>query len=302
MKPPLLALHVFESAARHGSYTRAADELHVTHSAISQQIRALEGTLGVPLFAREGRQMLLTREGALLFKRIQPALRQLGRALTEIEEHKRAPSITVTTLQSVASRWLLPRLARFQKLQPDVAVHIQASPDLKDLERREADIAIRYGLGNWKGCDAVKLMDEWLFPVCSPDFNKGRLPSSPKMLKRYRILSDDCMIEWNAWSREAGIDMEEFLHGANYSDSHLMLSAAIAGQGVAIGRSALVSADVAAGRLVPVCGVIAQAPFSYYLATASQVAKSPHLLAFEQWLLKEAAAFERRDRKALGVV
>lgn len=301
MKPPLLALHVFESAARHGSYTRAADELHVTHSAISQQIRALESTLGVALFAREGRQMLLTKEGTLLFKRIQPALRQLGRALTEIEEHKRAPSITVTTLQSFANRWLLPRLGKFQKLQPDVDVHIQASPDLKDLERREADIAIRYGLGRWKGCDAVKLMDEWLFPVCSPAFNKGRLPASPTSLKRYRILRDDCDMEWNAWSSEAGIDPAEFLHGANYSDSNLMLNAALAGQGIAIGRSALVSEDLAAGRLVPVCDVIAQGPFSYYIATASQVAKSPQLVAFEQWLLKEAAAFERREIRALKV-
>ncbi|MEC4718851.1 transcriptional regulator GcvA [Noviherbaspirillum sp. CPCC 100848] len=301
MKPPLLALHVFESAARHGSYTRAADELHVTHSAISQQIRALEGTLGVALFAREGRQMLLTKEGTLLFKRIQPALRQLGRALTEIEEHKRAPSITVTTLQSFANRWLLPRLGKFQKLQPDVAVHIQASQDLKDLERREADIAIRYGIGSWKGCDAVKLMDEWLFPVCSPAFNKGRLPASPKNLKRFRILRDDCDMEWNAWSSEAGIDPAEFLHGANYSDSNLMLSAAMAGQGIAIGRSVLVSEDLAAGRLMPVCDVIARGPFSYYIATASQVAKSPQLLAFEQWLLKEAAAFERREMRALKV-
>lgn len=123
MRPiPLNALHAFESAARLCSYTLAAGELHVSHSAVSQQIRALESMLGVGLFERRGRQMMLTKEGGLLFRRIQPALQQISRAVTEVGVLNRSPSITVTTLQSFASRWLLPRLGKFQKLQ----LHLQA--------------------------------------------------------------------------------------------------------------------------------------------------------------------------------
>lgn len=298
MRPaPLHALHAFESAARLLSYSRAADELHVTHSAISQQIRGLEESLGVALFERQGRQMLLTREGALLLRRVQPALRQIGRAVSEISTLQRAPSITITTLQSFANRWLLPRIGRFQKLQPDVVVHIQASPELKDLERAEADIAIRYGKGSWKGCESEKLMDEWIFPVCSPAFNKGRLPKMPAGLKRFRILRDDCQVEWNAWAQAAGIDLAECPHATEYSDSNLMLGAAAAGQGIAIGRSALVSADLASGQLARVCDVIVPAPYSYYVVAAAGRAKPPHLQAFEAWLRDEAAVFDRKEHK-----
>ena len=302
MRPtPLNALHAFEAAARLCSYTRAAGELHVTHSAVSQQIRALEGMLGVCLFERRGRQMVLTKEGSLLFRRIQPALQQIGRAVSEVGVLNRPPSIVVTTLQSFANRWLLPRLGKFQKRQPHVTVHIQASSDLKDLARGQADIAIRYGRGTWKGCEAEPLLQEWVFPVCSPGFNKGRLPASPATLKRYRILRDDCQLEWNALARQAGIDTAEFLHEATYSDSNLMLGAAIAGQGIAIGRSTLVAADLEAGRLARLFDVIAPAPHSYYLVTAEGRGKTPHLLAFEQWLKEEADAFARRERRVTGM-
>lgn len=298
---PLNALHAFECAARLSSYTLAAGELHVTHSAISQQIRTLESMLGVSLFERRGRQMALTMEGGLLYRRIQPALHQISRAMSEVGVLKRPPSIVATTLQSFASRWLLPRLGKFQKRQPHVALHLQASSDVKDLARGHADVAIRYGRGTWKGCDAEPLLQEWVFPVCSPGFNKGRLPASPAALKRYRILRDDCQLEWTAWARQVGIGTAEFLHETTYSDSNLMLGAAIAGQGIAIGRSALVAADLEAGRLVRLFDAIVPAPHSYYLVTAEGRGKPAHLQAFEQWLKEEAAAFARKERRVLGM-
>ncbi len=301
MKPaPLNALHAFESAARHQSYSLAAGELHVTHSAVSQQIRTLEAALGVALFVRQGRQMLPTRDGVLLLNRIQPALQQIRHAMAEAGAQRRPPSITVTMLQSFANRWLLPRIGRFQKLQPNVVVHIQASSDLKNLERAEADLAIRYGHGSWKGCDAEKLLDEWLFPVCSPAFNKGRLPKSAANLKRYRILNDECPLEWNVWAQQAGIDTAEFNHETTYSDSNLMLEAAIAGQGIAIGRSALVAADLKAGRLVRASGLLVPGPYAYHLVSAAGRGKPAHLLAFEQWLRQEAAAFTRKELEPLA--
>lgn len=299
--PPLNTLLAFESAARLGSYTLAADELNVTHSAISQQLRSLEDALGLTLFERQGRRMLLTREGLLLFKRVQPALQQIGEAMSEVKVMTRTPSITVTTLQSFANRWLLPRLARFQDLQPDVAVNIQASPDLKDLTRGQADVAIRYGRGPWKNCESEPLLEEWLFPVCSPGFNKGRPPTHLSSLKRHRILRDDCQLEWNAWAKHAGIDLSECPRDTTYSDSNLMLGAAIAGQGIAIGRSALVSADLAAGRLIRMFDLIAPAPYSYHLVTAAGRAQAPHLRAFMEWLRAEAVDFARKERRRIGV-
>ena len=301
MRPSSLhALHTFESAARHQSYSLAAGELHVTHSAVSQQIRILEESLGIRLFERQGRHMRLTQEGALLHKRIQPALRQIERAVTEAGVLQRSPSITVTTLQSFATYWLLPRLKKFQKLQPEVAVHIQASLRLKDLERAEADIAIRYGFGEWKGCEAEKLLDDWIFPVCSPSFNNGRLPATVAGLKRYRVLRDESQTEWNVWSKQAGIDPADFKYETSYSDSNLMLAAALEGQGIAIGRSTLVAADIAAGRLVRLFDVVVLSPYAYYSVTAAGRAKSAQLQAFEQWLRKEALLFYRKGQQPWG--
>lgn len=295
--PSLNALTSFEAAARHQSYTLAAAELHITHSAVSQQIRNLENALGTALFARQGRQMQLTEAGAVLLQQIQPALNQIQRALTEVGKSHSAPAIKVSTLPSFATYWLVPRLSKFQKLQPGVAVHIHASQEIKDLERSDTDIAIRYGLGLWSACEAEKFLEDRLFPVCSPHFNKGKLPGNINTLKRYRLLCDDCPLEWNTWSKLAGIDSASFKHETYFSDSNLMLAAAIAGQGIAIGRSSLVSADIAAGRLVRLFDVVAPSEYAYYMVTASGKKKSAAVLAFELWLRREAMLFEKKDKR-----
>lgn len=296
--PSLNALATFEAAARHQSYTLAAAELHITHSAVSQQMRMLENALGVSLFERQGRQMLPSKDGALLLQRIQPALKQIQRALAELGREQAAPAIKVSTLPSFANYWLVPRLSKFQKLQPGVAVRIHASQEISDLERSSTDIAIRYGLGKWDGCDAEKFLEDRIFPVCSPHFNKGRLPNNMNNLKRYRLLCDDCPLEWNTWTKLAGIDSASFKHETYFSDSNLMLAAAIAGQGIAIGRSSLVSADIAAGRLVRLFDVIAPSDYAYYMVTASRSKKSATVLAFEQWLRREAMLFEKKDLRS----
>lgn len=297
----LNTLATFDAAARLKSYSLAAAELHITHSAVSQQIRNLENALGIRLFERRGRQMLLSTEGALLHQQIKPALNQIKRALAQVGKNQRAPEIRVSTLQSFASLWLVPRLSKFQKLQPGVAVHVQGSTPLQDLERSETDIAIRFGLGKWDDCAAEKLLDDSIFPVCSPNFNKGRLPTDPRSLKRYRLLCDDCPIEWNLWTKLAGIDASEFKHETYFSDSNLMLAAAVAGQGIAIGRSSLVANEIAAGRLVRLFDLIAPSEFAYYLVTAKSSNKTPALLAFEDWLRREASLFGRKTQKLLGV-
>ena len=293
----LNALSSFAAAARHQSYTLAAAELHITHSAVSQQIRNLENSLGLTLFVRQGRQMQLTAAGAALQQEIQPALTQIRRALSELGKSHEAPAIKVSTLPSFATYWLVPRLNKFQKLQPGVAVRIHASLEIHDLERSSIDIAIRYGLGNWADCEAEKFLEDRIFPVCSPNFNKGKLPNNINNLKRYRLLCDDCPLEWDTWSQLAGLDSASFKHETYFSDSNLMLAAAIAGQGIAIGRSSLVSADIAAGRLVRLFDVIAPSEYAYYMVTASGKKKSPTVLAFELWLRREALLFEKKDKR-----
>jgi LysR family glycine cleavage system transcriptional activator len=293
----LNALTSFEAAARHQSYTLAAAELHITHSAVSQQIRNLENSLGIALFVRRGRQMQLTQAGSVLLHEIQPALKQIQRALIDVGKTHSAPTIKVSTLPSFANYWLVPRIDKFQKLQPGVAVRIHASQAISDLERSSTDIAIRYGLGKWDGCDAEKFLEDRIFPVCSPTFNKGKLPNNINNLKRYRLLCDEVSLEWDTWAKLAGVDSSGFKHETYFSDSNLMLAAAIAGQGIAIGRSSLVSADIAAGRLVRLFDVIAPSEFAYYMVTVSGRRKSATVLAFELWLRREALLFEKKDKR-----
>lgn len=290
----LNSLVTFEAAARHKSYSLAAAELHITHSAISQQMRLLEETLGVSLFERKGRQMQLTAEGTQLLKQIQPALRQISRALAQVKTEKRAPAIRVATLQSFATFWLLPRLGKFQTEHPDLAIHIQAAIGLVNLDKTQTDIAIRFGLGKWDDYDAEKLLDDQLYPVCSPAFNAGRFPSHPKQLRSYRILSVENGREWQNWSQIAGVDIGHFQHETHHSDSNLMLTAAKAGQGIAVARHSLVAGEIEAGNLVRLFEIIAPSDYSYYLVTPKGLQKSDALQAFEQWLRKEAQAFAQQ--------
>ncbi|WMW81819.1 transcriptional regulator GcvA [Undibacterium cyanobacteriorum] len=293
----LNALQTFETAARMKSYSSAAQELHITHSAVSQQMRSLEQALGVALFERKGRQMKLTAHGQQLLKQIQPALRQISRALDQIQSEQKTPAIKVATLQSFATFWLLPRLGKFQALHPNLAIHIQAAIGLVNLEKTKTDIAIRFGLGRWDGYEAEKLLDDHLYPVCSPHFNKGRLPSSPQQLKRHRILCVEHGREWQNWGQYAGIEISDFKVESHLSDSNLMLTAAMAGQGIAVARHSLVAAEVAAGNLVRLFDVVAPSDYSYYLVTPTGAPKSENLQAFAEWLKKEARRFAKSQLK-----
>ena len=289
----LNSLATFEAAARFKSYTLAAAELHITHSAISQQMRGLEETLGVSLFERRGRQMQLTPEGVQLLKQIQPALRQISRALTQIKSEQRTPAIHVATLQSFATFWLLPRLGKFQSKHPELAIHIHASLGLVNLDRQQIDIAIRFGLGQWDGCDAEKLLDDHLYPVCSPNFNTGRFPNSPKQLGNFRILCVENGREWQRWGALAGISIGDFKHESHLSDSNLMLTAAKAGQGIAVARHSLVAEEIAAGNLIRLFDLMAPSDYNYYIVTTTGLKKNAALISFEQWLRDEAAEFAR---------
>jgi LysR family glycine cleavage system transcriptional activator len=287
--PPLTALRAFEAAARHLNFSRAAEELHVTHGAVSHQMKALEAHLGMALFKRQGREMRLTDAGALLQEHVADALQRLKRGVAALRDKRRGEVLTVTTTPAFATRWLLPRLADFQALHPEIDVNLRATQTLTDLARDGIDLAIRYGPGGWPGLAADKLLDEEIFPVCSPDFRSGRLPTQPAELADLVLLRDSRQ-PWRDWFLSVGLDWPEPARGPIYDDASLLLQAAAGGLGVALARAALAQAELASGRLVRLFPDSARASFAYYVVHPPGARLVPKIAAFRAWLDRQVAA------------
>jgi len=290
--PPLKALHVFEVAARHLSFTRAASELHVTQAAVSHQIKHLESRLGIKLFRRQGRRLLLTEEGQIYLPAVREALRQIGQATGQLLSRRRSGVLTVSVLPSFASKWLVPRLHRFREQCPDVDVRVSAFEWLVDFQRDEVDLAIRYGRGRWPGLRADSLLTEDVFPVCSPALLEGNRPLlRPADLRHHTLLHDDFSREdWRIWLTAAGVEGVDPERGLSFSHTSIMLEAAEGGQGVALGRTPLVADDLEKGRLIKPFDVTLPAEYAYYVVCPEETADRPRLAAFRDWLLVEARA------------
>lgn len=286
--PPLTALRAFEAAARHLNFSRAAEELHVTHGAVSHQMKALEAHLGIALFQRQGRAMRLTEAGQQLHEHVHEALQLLKRGVAELRDQARGQVLTVTTTPSFATRWLLPRLADFQARHPEIDVNLRASQALADFARDGVDLAIRYGPGAWPGLAAEKLLDEEIFPVCSPDFRGGRLPTRPAELADLVLLRDTRQ-PWRDWFLSVGLDWPELTRGPLYDDVSLSLQAAAGGLGVALARRALAAAELASGRLVRLFGDAVPTSFAYYVVHPPGAQQLPKIAAFRAWLAGQAA-------------
>ena len=280
------ALRAFDAAARTGSLTRAAEALHVTHGAISHQIKALEETFGVKLVERSGRGIRLTDEGERFAARLRGALTEISDAVREITDRSNPRQLRLSTLPSFAGRWLLPRIARFLKAHPDIDLEVRSSNGLVDFRRDNVDIAIRHGLGQWPGTLAEHLLDDTSFPVCSPKLANGKLPKRPADLANFTLLRGEGE-QWKPWFEAAGLDWPEPTRGPLYSDSSHMLQAAIEGQGVAIARSSLLADDLKNGVLVQLFDVIVPMPRKYYLVYPPRMKDSPKLDAFRKWLREE---------------
>jgi LysR family glycine cleavage system transcriptional activator len=291
--PSLNAMRAFEAAARHLSFTKAADELNVTQAAISHQVKALEDWLGVPLFRRLNRALLLTDAGQSYLPPLRDAFDQLAAATDRLRADDSRGVLTVTTLPSIASKWLVPRLGRFRQAHPDIDLRIDASQHLTDFARENVDLAVRYGRGEWDGMRIDRLMSEDFFPVCSPRLLDGDPPlRTPGDLRRHILLHDDNRTDWTVWFLAAGIAGGDPTRGPGFSDSSLVLQAAAEGQGVALGRGALAAADLAAGRLVKPFDLSLPATFAYYLVIPEATADRPKIAAFRDWLLAEVARDE----------
>ncbi|MBX6320525.1 MAG: transcriptional regulator GcvA [Rhodospirillaceae bacterium] len=291
--PPLTAIRYFECAARHLSFTRAARELNVTHSAISHQIRALEETLGVPLFRRLNRSLVLTEAGQLFLKPVREAFDKLGEATRLVRVRDGAGPLIVSTMPSFAAKWLVPRLRSFHERHPDIDVRISASEQLVDFTHDDVDVAVRYGRGAWPGLVVEKLLSESLYPVCSPRLLEGPLPlRRPADLVHHPLLYDyDWRTDmWDRWLDAAGLKGLKVRRALSFNYSNLMIQAAIDGLGVGLSQDALVSDDLAAGRLVRPFAISLPTEFAYYLVYPPASARRPKIVAFRSWLFEEAAA------------
>jgi LysR family glycine cleavage system transcriptional activator len=288
--PPLNALRAFEAAARHLSFSKAADELAVTPAAVSHQIKGLEEWLAIPLFRRLNRAVMLTDEGQAYLLGIRDGLEAIGNATEKILLQGTSGSLTISTLPSFAARWLLPRLSRFQQRHPDINVRISATDILTDFHRESVDAVLRYGSGNYPDLHSELLLQEDnLFPVCSPALLEGPHPlTRPSDLAHHTLLHDDLRVDWETWLSVADVKGIDSKKGLSFNDSSMVLSAAMAGQGVALGRSTLAAEDLKAGRLVKPFDIELKGGSAYYFVCPKEFVARPQIIAFRDWLFEEA--------------
>lgn len=293
--PPLNSLKVFEAAARHLSFTRAAAELNVTQAAISHQVKGLEDRLGVLLFRRLNRTLLLTDEGQSLLPSVSDALDILANAVARLAHQDKSGVLTLSTLDSIAASWLVPRIGKFRALHPDIDVRVSSSDTIVDFSSDDIDMALRYGHGKYPGTECVLLMTETLFPVVSPMLLEKIGPLEKLSdLARFPLLHDDLRDDWVAWMEFAGVAGLDVNRGSTYSHSNHVLQAAIAGEGVALGRSVLVADNLSAGLLIKPFDIELKARLVYSAVYPKASAGRPKIIAFRDWLIGEAAETQSR--------
>jgi len=295
--PPVAALRAVECAARHRSFARAAEELHVTPSAISHQVKHAEELWGLQLFERRGRGLRVTAAGHALTPVVHDFLRRITSTLEELKEPETPKPLRVTLLQSFAFKWLVPRLGHFNILHPHIEVWISTTDALFDFDARGADAAIRLGYGDWGDLYEELLLREYVFPVCSPRFLKRYAPAKPEDLLRLPLLrrsAVDICPRWRDWFHAAGVSAGEIPHGSKFPQTSLAVQAAIDDQGLALARSAHVHDDIKAGRLIRLFPEIRCDSFvAYYFVCSPGREGEPQVAAFRDWLKTEAAESQR---------
>jgi LysR family glycine cleavage system transcriptional activator len=297
--PPLSALRTFEAAARLGSFTRAAKELHVTPAAVSHQIRGLEEYLGVTLFRRTTRRMVLTEQAIAAAENLRAAFDRIGQGVEQLRSSGRSGTLTVGATPSFAARWLASRLARFQRQHPLARLTVKTSPSPFDFDQDEMDVAIRIGRGGFEGVVSVPLFDEWVAPLASPAYLRQHPIRRPADIARATLLHDLSMRRagrpqgWPEWLRVAGAPQVDAARGTRFDDAQLALLAAAAGAGIALGRLVYAVDDIAAKRLRIVLPPVMKMDIAYYLLIPESRVNLPTVLAFRKWIEGEAEAFRR---------
>jgi LysR family glycine cleavage system transcriptional activator len=296
--PSLDLLKGFEAAARHLSFTRAAEELFLTQSALSRQMQTLEEQLGLPLFERRHRQLLLTDAGQFLHATAKTVLAELTQAVAAIRRDQAAQPLTVSTNQPFASLWLIPRLARFRERHPKIDVYISADNRIVDLERERIDLAVRYCSEAAAPPGSPRLFGERLVPVCSPALaaDKTRPLKKPEDLAHHVLLSLDddrgrfTWLNWSAWLAAIGIHELTPAGSLRFNHFDQVIQAAVDGQGVALGREPLIDRFLQQRKLVAPFRDRYTTPRAYYIVRASHAALRPEAQAFSDWLQEEVRA------------
>ena len=292
--PPLNALKAFEAAARSESITRAAEELSVTQGAVSQQVKALEATLGIKLFSRERQRLVITEAGREYLAVVRDALDRIAVGTERLVQRQSSGILIVSTSPDFAAKWLVYRLGRFAESHPDIDLRVSATADRIDFAREDVDLAVRHGDGNWVGLHVVRLCPEQLFPVCSPKLVSGRkrITKASDLLK-FPLLRLDDWKTWMRWFEAAGVT-DAVAHGPILNRASLLIDAAVDGQGVALARTVLAAWDIINGRLVRPIDVSLKMSNTYWIVCPKVTSSVPKIATFRNWLLAEAAEDARR--------
>lgn len=288
--PPLNALKAFEASARQLSFTRAAEELFVTQAAISHQIKSLEEFLGIKLFMRKNRSLLLTEEGQGYYLDIKDVFTSINDATERLLARGAKGAITVSLQPSFAIQWLVPRLNTFNLLHPDIDVRIKAVDQPESSLTEDVDIAIYYGRGHWADIHAEKLHQEYLIPVCSPLLLQGKKPlNNVDDLINHTLLHDTSRRDWKRWFKQVGVKATNVNHGPIFSHSSMVLQAAVHGQGIALAHSFLAKPDIDSGRLVCPFDEVLVSKSSYYIVCRERQVDLGKITAFREWVLDTVA-------------
>ena len=305
--PPLNALRAFEAAARHLSFKKAAQELHVTPGAVSHQVKLLEDHLGVTLFRRLTRALELTTAAYAMLPKVREGLDALNAAVARVKDREDVSSLTVVAPPNFAARWLVPRLSRFTEAHPELELHVASRQAMVDTMAdgslvvpevdNDAPIAmVRFGTGHYPGARVEEVFSAVYVPVCSPRLVKGPHPlKTPADLRHHTLIHDDTVVEegarpsWNDWLQSVGVTDIDATRGPHFSDAALALDAAIEGMGVTLAMKPLLRTELEAKRVVVPFDISLATSYSYYLVTPEAGAENRALTAFSQWLLAESA-------------
>lgn len=299
--PPLTALRAFEAAARHLSFSKAAEELHVTPAAISQQIRTLEDHLGVPLFHRLNRSIALTDQAEAGLEQLQHGFEAITQAVKQIRSYEQPDKLVFWAAPTFAAKWLVPRLHQFSDQYPHINISLEADPKLIDHRREDGslneyllsngvDIAFTFGRGDYLNCRTDKILSATAVPLCSPKLIKGKKPlKRPEDLKRHTLLHDDTHYEsrpgWHEWCQVAGLKNLDTERGMRFNHVALALEAAIDGYGVVLSLEQMAAPDIEAGKLVIPFGPRLPLDNAYYLVSPESLAEQHQIKIFREWLL-----------------
>lgn len=288
--PSLKALRIFEAAGRHHGYSSAAQELFLTHSAVSHQIKALEAELGTKLFRRAGHSMLLTEDGQRLYLAVNKALTLIAKGVADVRADDRPQTLNISAPPSLAI-WLVPRLVDFRRRHPHLEINLSGTIALVDFSHDDVDLALRSGHGVWSGLRAEKLpLDDLVYlAVCSPTYRHGRLPRTVGELRRCTLIHHPFM-SWTEWFKSAGGNVEPSIPGPHFNEYPLAMQAALSGQGVMLANSVMISAELASGQLVRVLQAqpTSLRSYAYYIVFPEGRVLPSKARVFRDWLLEQA--------------